>query len=127
MNQQPTLSVASTHWAERDEQAITKFITELPAVHKSNMELWQLRVDRKAETPFMPHASLFLMEAIEYARTEIEPGKGNSEPTGRSFTFVVIGKDRHDAGQKVKDQLHAHGFDPVNFMLRTGSHLLCLF
>ena len=99
----------------------------LPAVLESNFDLWEHRVSRGEKTPFVPHASLFCMEALEYARTETEPGKGRSEPTGKTFSFLVVADCRREAVEKVNAQLAAPGFDPANFMQRnSGNRLLIL-
>ena len=109
---------------------MAELTAELPAVLESNFDLWDHRIQRAEkgkETPFVSHTSLFCMEALEYARTETEPGKGRSEPTGKTFSFLVVADCRREAVEKVNAQLAAHGFDPANFMQRnSGNRLLIL-
>ncbi len=125
-----TETIRTSHWADTDRRTMAELTAELPAVLESNFDLWEHRIERAAngeETPFVPHASLFCMEALEYARTETEPGKGRSEPTGKTFSFLVVADCRREAVEKVNAQLAAHGFDPANFMQRnSGNRLLIL-
>jgi hypothetical protein len=122
-----TETIRTSHWADTARQTIAELSANLPAVLESNFDLWEHRVSRSEETPFVPHTSLFAMEALEYERTESEPGKGQSEPTGKTFSFLVVADCRREAVEKVNAQLAAHGFDPANFMQRsTGNRLLIL-
>ena len=119
--------IRTSHWANTARQTMAELSANLPAVLESNFDLWEHRVSRGEKTPFVPHTSLFVMEALEYARTEPEPGKGQSEPTGRAFSFLVVADCRQEAVEKVNAQLAAHGFNPANFMQRSsGSRLLIL-
>ena len=119
--------IRTSHWADTNRQTMAELSANLPAVLESNFDLWEHRVSRGEKTPFVPHASLFCMEALEYARTETEPGKGRSEPTGKTFSFLVVADCRREAVEKVNAQLAAHGFDPANFMQRnSGNRLLIL-
>jgi hypothetical protein len=93
---------------------------KMPDLIETEFELWQLRVDRAkqgAQTPHIPIATLSVVQALEYARTTTPTG-GRSEPTGKALSFLVSHKSNHEAAQKVKAQLTAHGLPADNYMIR---------
>ncbi len=125
------LQVAQTHWAESDKRRWEDFKAELPKVEQTNLELWQLRVDRSAEgkvNPFVPHSYLFNVSALRYSQQKRETGETIFAPVEpkQEFSFLVVVDGLPEAREKVFKQLEAHGFTRHEFSLCCGNSIMVL-
>lgn len=121
MNSQTKTPVVDTWWAEADRERFGAFVEGMAEVLPTTEALWQLRVDRGAETPFAPHEYLHLIEALEYGIDD----QGRNAPTGKEYTMLAMGTNSREAGRKVLQVLKDHGLGE-NWMLRSGRSLLVL-
>ena len=115
------MNVKESVWADSVRDHWQGVSASIPAVIETEFRLWQLRVDRNAETPHVPHAYLYPITVLRYAQKGTGPERiyAPAEPKDE-MTFLVCAQTHREAIDKVKAQLAAHGFDPNCWMMSTG-------